>query len=89
MLELDENFPDSLSPISTLYCIYISIPFTICSVYKFYSLPGWIDVNKFCSESLQFAIQEVPTPQGNYTGTPVEESTAQYLCATQLHNSVI
>ena len=43
----------------------------------------------FCSESLQFAIQEVPTPQGHYPGTPVEESTAQYLCATQLHNSVI
>ena len=46
----------------------------------------------FCSDSLQFAIQEVPTPQlqtTNYTGTPVEESTAQYLCTAQLHNSVI
>ena len=42
LLKLDGKFPDSLSPISILYYIYISVPYTILSVYKLYTSP-WLN----------------------------------------------
>ena len=64
LLKLDGKFPDSLSPISILYYIYISIPYTIYSVYKFYTSP-WLNT-RWCvfKGYLLSAIQEDLNSQG-------------------------